>query len=270
MKKNPDLSIITVNLNNSPYITDTINSVYNQKKINYLEYIIIDGKSSDNSVKIIKSYESKFKKKYFEYKWISEKDKGIYYAMNKGLKLANGNIIGFLNSGDLYVDDNVLFSVLQCFEKNNINSLYGDLEYVNKNNIEKTIRYWNSGEFNKKYFLYGWMCPHPTFFVKRKIYNKYKGFNTDFKIASDYELILRFLYRYNITTYYLNKVLVKMRTGGISNNSLKNLFNTYIENKNAWKINNLKLKWYTLIFKRFIKLRQFIKMKTVVSRQKSE
>lgn len=262
MKNKPELSIITVNLNNCSNISETINSIYNQKNINDLEYIIIDGKSSDASVDIINTYEKKFKKKGFVYRWISEKDNGIYHAMNKGLKLAEGRIIGFLNSGDFYADDNILFDVLRCFKKNNIDSIYGNLEYVNENNIKKTTRFWNSGEFNKKKFLCGWMCPHLTFFVKKNIYDKYGTFNTDFKIASDYELMLRFLYKYDISTYYLNKVFVKMRRGGISNRSLKNLFITYIENKNAWKINDLKLKWYTSILKRIRKLQQFIIKRT--------
>lgn len=261
MKYLPGITIITVNLNNGIFIKDTIESVLNQNKIIDLEYIIIDGKSCDKSVDIIKSYENKFKKKGFIFKWISEKDNGIYDAMNKGLKLAKGKIIGFLNSGDYYADNFTLFYVLGSFNSMDIDSLYGNLEYIKKNNKHKITRYWKSGQYDKKKFLYGWMCPHLTFFVKKNIFDKYGIFNTDFKISADYELILRFLYKYNISTYYLDKILVIMRTGGISNNSLKNFLITFLENKKAWKLNNLKLNWYTLYLKKTIKLKQFITKK---------
>lgn len=261
MKHISDISIITVNLNNSLYISDTINSVYNQKNINSLEYIIIDGKSNDKSIDIIKSYEIKFKKKSIIYKWISEKDNGIYYAMNKGLKLAKGEIIGFLNSGDFYPNDTVLSNVIKTFKSNKIDSLYGDLEFVKKNNTNKVVRYWESGQYEKNKFLIGWMCPHLTFFLKKDIFNKYGIFNTNFKISADYELILRFLYKYNISTYYLNNVLVRMRIGGISNKSLLNYIYTFKENIKAWKINKLKPKWYTLPLKKILKLKQFINHK---------
>jgi glycosyltransferase involved in cell wall biosynthesis len=258
MKNLPEISIITVNLNNSLYLKDTIESVLNQNSIKNQEYIIIDGNSTDNSIEIIKSYLNKFKLKGIQLKWISEKDNGLYDAMNKGIKISKGKIIGFLNSGDIFKDHTVVSEVLKTFNNKKIDSLYGDLEYVKKNNINKTVRYWKSGQFNKSNFLKGWMCPHLTFFVKKNIYNKYGIFNTDFKISADYEIILRFLYKYNISTYYLNKVLIKMRTGGISNNSFRNRLLAFKENKKAWNINKLKIKWYTIFLKRIIKLKQFI------------
>ena len=216
-----------------------------------VEYIIIDGQSTDNTDKIIKSYCNRISK------YLREKDSGIYDAMNKGIQHATGDIIGFLNSDDLYARDNILSKVIQIFKENNIDSCYGDLVYVDVKNKNKVIRYWKSSCFKRRKFHFGWMPPHPTFFVKKKIYHKYGLFNTDFNIASDYELMLRFLFKNGISTHYIPDVLVKMRIGGVSNKNLKNLIRKTTQDYMAWKLNNLKGAALAIPLKNLRKIPQF-------------
>lgn len=225
------VSIITIVLNGVDYIDKTINSVINQSFTN-IEYIIIDGGSKDGTIDIIKKYENKIAY------WVSEPDKGIYDAMNKGIRLAKGDIVGILNSDDFYADENVIKNVVEVMSKNNVDSCYGDLVYVDRNDINKIVRYWKAGAFNKERFKKGWMPPHPTFFVKRKVYEKYGYFNLDFPLAADYELMLRFLLKYEITTEYIQKIIVKMRMGGTSKPG-SYTFGAIKENYRAWKVNGL-------------------------------
>jgi len=247
------VSIVTVVYNSENTIKDAIESVLNQTYKN-IEYIIIDGASTDRTVEIIKSYRNKINK------FVSEPDKGIYDAMNKGIKLATGDIVGILNSDDVYADNNVIETIANTFQKNDYDAIYGDLIYVDKENLDKVIRYWKSNPFEKGLFQKGWHPAHPTFFVKREIYDRYGLFNLDFKIAADYELMLRFMERYNIGTYYIPEVLVKMRVGGESNRSLKNILKANIECYKAWKVNNLKISLFIVIKKPFLKLLQYNKI----------
>jgi glycosyltransferase involved in cell wall biosynthesis len=208
------ISIITVVWNNKETIKDAIESVLNQTYKN-IEYIIVDGASSDGTIEIIKEYGSKIDK------FISEPDRGLYDAMNKGIKLATGDVVGILNSDDFYIDDKVVEEVVKVFEAKKIDSLFADLVYVHPHDVNKIVRHYDSSHFSPSKFAYGWMPAHPTFFVKREIYEKYGLFKTDYRIAADYELLVRFLYRYKIKYFYLNSVLIKMRTGGISTNGLQ-------------------------------------------------
>ncbi len=246
------VSIITAVLNNKELIEYCIKSVINQTYQN-IEYIIIDGGSTDGTIEVMKRYEDKITK------WISEPDKGIYDALNKGIKLASGEIIGFLHADDVYANDEVIEKVANVFIKYNVDSCYGDLQYVDKNNTDKIIRYWKSQPYRDGLFRKGWMPPHPTFFVKREVYEKYGFFNTDFKIAADYELMLRFFEKHKITTYYIPEVLIKMRLGGVSNRSLTNLITKTTEDYRAWKVNSLKRSFYTIPFKNLSKIPQFFK-----------
>lgn len=246
------VSIITAVFNNKTHLEDCTKSVFSQTHQD-IEYIIIDGGSTDGTVEIIKKYENKISK------WLSEPDKGIYDGLNKGIRLATGDIIGFLHADDVYAHDKVIETVVSNMKKYNVDSSYGDLLYVDKNNTDKIIRYWKSQPYRDGLFKKGWMPPHPTFFVKREIYEKYGYFNTDFKIASDYELMLRFLHKYKISTYYIPEVLIKMRLGGASNKSLKNLITKTTEDYRAWKVNNLKRSFYTIPSKNLSKIPQFFK-----------
>jgi glycosyltransferase involved in cell wall biosynthesis len=243
------VSIITVALNNAEYIEACIQSVINQDYED-IEYIVIDGGSSDGTIDIIKKYEDKISV------WVSEPDGGIYDAVNKGIQLATGNIVGLLHSDDLYMSGDVIETIAQVFTNKDIDSCYGDLVYVQRQNPLRILRYWKAGYFNKNKFKIGWMPPHPTFFVKRGIYNQYGLLNLKFPLAADYELMLRLLYKYNISVEYLPRVLVKMRTGGTSNPGLYTL-KAIIENYNAWRINNLRPPLIAFLLKPLSKIFQY-------------
>lgn len=226
------ISIITSVYNNKNTIAESIESVLSQTYKN-IEYIIVDGASTDGTVDIIKQYQNKIST------FISEPDEGIYDGLNKGIELATGDIIGFLHSDDLYQHNQVIETVAQSFKDEQVDSLYGDLTYVSKNDTSNVVRNWKSGNFSIKKLHQGWMPPHPTFFVKRKIYEKAGVFDNNFKIAADYDIILRFLGKYLITTHYIPEVLIKMRVGGKSNKSLKNLFLKSKEDIQAMKKNGV-------------------------------
>lgn len=245
------ITIITSVYNNQETIAEAMESVLSQTYPD-IEYIIVDGGSSDNTVDIIKTYQDRLGA------FISEPDNGIYDGLNKGIKLATGDVIGFLHSDDLYQDNTVIEKVAQAFINNATDSLYGDLTYVNKINPSKIIRFWQSGEFTLTKLNYGWMPPHPTFFVRRSIYQQYGVFDTSFKIAADYDLMLRFLGKFKISTYYIPSVLIKMRVGGASNKSLKNVLKKSTEDLKAMR-NNQMGGWVSLVVKNLSKLGQFVK-----------
>tara|TARA_E500000331_G_scaffold123539_1_gene121050 strand:+ start:16501 stop:17259 length:759 start_codon:yes stop_codon:yes gene_type:complete len=249
------ISIITVSYNSAKTIHNTIESVLNQTYFN-IEYIIIDGSSSDNTIEIIKKYESLFDGRL---KWLSEEDKGLYDAMNKGIKLATGDIVGIINSDDLFCDPDALKKVVKVFEKNkNLDSVYADLFYVEKNNIDKISRRWVTG--NQKSFKYGWHPAHPTFYIKKSVYNRFGLFDLSFRLAADFEIMLRFLEKYKISTTYLEDPLLKMRLGGETNKSFKNIYHQNIECLRAFDKNDIKFSRLLYPFFRIIpKLFQFLK-----------
>jgi len=245
------ISIITIAYNSGKSIGDAINSVVSQTYPD-IEYIIVDGKSKDNTVEVVKSFGSKVTK------FVSEPDKGIYDALNKGIAIASGDVIGFMHSDDLFADEFVIGRVAGLFRQTGVDSVYGDLEYVYKNDTSKVLRYWKSGKFTIRKLKMGWMPPHPTLYVKREIYQKYGGFDIAFRISADYDSMLRFLGRFKISTAYLPEVMVKMRVGGASNRSLKNIIQKSSEDFKAIKKNNFG-NVFTLIFKNIRKVSQFIK-----------
>lgn len=244
------VTIITVVLDNMAFIEDAINSVVNQSHAN-LQYIIIDGGSNDGSLDIIKSFGDKIAIV------VSEPDEGIYDAMNKGLALANGDLVGFLNADDFYAHQQVLQHVADKFETNNCDVLYADLDYVSRADKNKIVRKWRSGSYKKDRFLSGWMPPHPTFFARKEVYQELGGFNKKLNMAADYELMLRFCYFNDLNVAYLPEVIIKMRLGGQSNRSLKNRIKANIQDRNAWVMNGVKPKWYTLLLKPLSKIIQY-------------
>ena len=252
-KFNMKVSIITVVYNNEQTIKDAIESVLSQTYKN-IEYIIIDGASTDGTVDIIKNYDDKITK------FISEKDNGLYDAMNKGIRLATGDIVGILNSDDFYASSNIIEKVTNELIKNSVDSVYGDLVYVDAKDTDKIVRYWSSKEYKDGLFKTGWHPAHPTFFVKREVYEKYGVFNLNFKIAADYEIMLRFLEKYKIKSCYIPEVLVKMRVGGESNQSIKNIIKANIESYKAWKVNGLKPPLFLPFIKPFKKLKQYFRI----------
>lgn len=207
------VSIITATYNSARTVKDTIDSVLSQDYPN-IEYIVIDGASEDDTAKVVHSYQGRISQ------FISEPDSGMYDAMNKGIRVATGDVIGILNSDDFYINDQVISSIVKTLKSDNTDSAFGDLVYVDPNNLSKVIRYYSSANFNPKKFAYGWMPAHPTFFVKRAVYEKYGLFQTDYKIAADYELLTRFLAKYKISYSYIPEVMVRMRTGGASTSNL--------------------------------------------------
>jgi glycosyltransferase len=248
----PKLSIITVSLNAAENIQQAIESVSTQSNVE-LEHIICDGLSIDGTKEIIESQIGL----YSHIKYISEKDFGIYDAINKGLQMASGNIIGILNADDFYADKLVLKCVLTEFEKNpSIDIIYGNLNYVHKQNPSKIFRKWVSKSYYDNFFEDGNDLPHPTMFVRKEVYNKIGLYRTDFKIASDYEWMLRALKVHQIKSKYLPLLMVNMRLGGVSNRSLLNVFRQNLEVLRAWKLNGLKPSLQTIIKKLILKVKQ--------------
>ncbi|MCE7995850.1 MAG: glycosyltransferase [Roseivirga sp.] len=245
------VSIITVVYNGERFIKSAIESVLNQ---NYgdIEHIVIDGDSSDGTMEIINRYKDKIST------IVSEPDKGLYDAMNKGLSHCTGEIVGILNADDFYKDSGVISRVVECFKEKNTQSIYGDLIYVDQTAINKVKRYWKGGIYKRSKFLFGWMPPYPTFFVKREVYDQFGNFNIELKSAADYEFMLRVLYKHEISSYYLNETLTIMREGGLSNSSISNRLRGNSEDFIAWKINDIKPFFFTRFLKPLRKLKQFV------------
>jgi len=251
------ISIITVCYNSSKTITRTIESVLSQN-ISDLEYIIIDGASEDNTVSIAESFCQRFEAKGVTYIVKSEPDRGIYDAMNKGVQLVSGEIIGILNSDDYYASPDVLNTVIKGFEDNKTDSLYGNLLYV-KNG--KPFRYWRSGKFHT--FKHGWMPPHPAFFVTKETYKQHGFYRLDCGVNADYEFMLRLLEVKNATTVWVDKIFVNMTAGGTSDNGINSRIQGVIYDKIAWKVNNMKPPFYTIYWKKIRKIPQFILAKFI-------
>src|SRR3989344_5964255 len=207
------VSIITITFNSARTIEDTIKSVLSQTYPN-IEYIVIDGGSKDGTQEIVKKYKDKIAK------YISEPDKGIYDGMNKGFKVATGDIIGQINSDDFYASNDVIGEVVKKIEEEHAQVCWGDLQYVDAKDTNKIIRDWKSSEYAEGKFKNGWMPPHPTFFVRREVYEKYGYFRLDMGTAADYELMLRFLEKHRVRSCHIPKIMVKMREGGASNKSV--------------------------------------------------
>jgi glycosyltransferase involved in cell wall biosynthesis len=246
-------SIITVNFNGAETLEQTIQSVLAQD-YPHLEYIVIDGASKDRSIEILEKYASKIT-------YISEKDAGIYDAINKGLKRATGDIIGFIGADDFYPSIDVITEVAKAFESKKTDAIYGDKQYVNADNLSKIVRYWTSGEYDKQNWLSGWMPPHLSFYLKKSAYETYGYYKTDFTCSGDYELMLRMLYKNNVSVAYLPKVIMTMRNGGTSTASWKHRLIANQEDRRAWRVNDLSPKWYTLWWKPISKISQLFKSK---------
>ncbi len=247
------VSIITITYNSAQTVEDTIKTVVSQDYPN-IEYLIIDGKSKDRTLEIVDKYKNKISK------IVSEKDKGLYDALNKGIKQATGDIVGMLHSDDLYAHEKVISKVVQKFETDpELEGVYADLVFVNRKDVNKSMRVWESGEYVEGAFLKGWMPPHPTFFVKREVYEKFGGLNTNLKLSADYELMLRLIHKHGIKIGYLKDTIVKMRMGGVSNVSIFVKLKANIEDKLAWKLNGIKPGFATTLLKPLKKIKQYFK-----------
>ena len=245
-----NVTIITASFNSALSIKTCLDSVVHQN-YNDIEYLIIDGKSSDATLKIIKVYQQKFP----FIKLISEKDSGIYDALNKGVQLASGDIIGFVHSDDFLEFNDIIYHIVSMTKSENLDGVYGDLQYVDKSNTKKIIRSWKSCDFKPRLLKQGWMPPHPTLFLKKEVYQKHGLFDLSYRISADYDFLLRIFKDPELKFGYLPKVITKMRVGGVSNQSLKNIIKKSKEDYRAIRINNIG-NFLTLARKNFSKIKQ--------------
>ena len=249
----PLITIITVVFNGAETLPNTIESILNQNYDN-IEHIVVDGGSSDATANILRQYDHVIDH------WLSEKDSGIYDAMNKGIALATGEIIGTLNADDFYADNTVLTQVATIFSDPTVDACFADLIYVDKFNLDKIVRYWKSNPFQSGLFNRGWMPAHPTFFVRRRIYEQYGEFDLNFPRQADFELSLRFLEVHKIKSIYVPNIWVKMRIGGVSNNSFRGIIKGNIEAYHACRKNGLDVEMLPFILRKMLsRVPQFFK-----------
>lgn len=246
------ISVITGCYNAAETIEETLVSVFSQEGAD-LEYIVVDGASTDNTMEIIGRYRRDIALV------ISEPDKGMYDALNKGLANAHGDVIAFLHADDVFASNDVLSRVAEGFQRFGTDTLYGDLKYVDRNDLTRTIRHWESGAYNRNSWRRGWMPPHPAFFARRECYDQWGGFNLDFTSAADYELMLRFLYKHSAGSAHIPLDCVLMRVGGKSNASLRNRLHANREDVRAWRANGLNPPLGLALMKPLRKVGQFFR-----------
>lgn len=232
------ISVITVCYNSSATLSDTLGSVLGQTYPD-VEHIIVDGKSTDGTVELIRHYETRYQGKL---KWISEPDAGIYDAMNKGIALATGDVIGFLNADDYYQDNKVLEEIAAIFSQTDIDAIHGNLSYINSK--FKVVRTWQGRPYAPGAFQKGWMPAHPTFYCKRKCFEKFGSFDPAIGSAADFELMLRFIEKYHINSYFMDRFMIFMRTGGSSTEGLYAVIRNTCQNKRAFYRNELPCPWH--------------------------
>ena len=228
------ISLITVCYNSAATIRDTFESVLSQSCNDY-EYIVVDGLSKDETVGIIKEYEPRFNGKM---RWVSEKDSGLYDAMNKGIRMAKGDVVGILNSDDFFTSDTVLDSVAKGFDTPETDAVYADVRYVKQSDLNCIVRHYSSKNFRRWKMRTGLIPAHPTFYAKRELFENFGYYRTDFRIAADFELLLRFIFVNGINTRYIPETFVTMRMGGVSTNSFKVHFLIMKEHLKAFRLNN--------------------------------
>ncbi len=245
------ISLVTVTFNSAATICDTIESVLKQKYADY-EYLVIDGGSQDGTIDIIKEYEPKFGGRM---RWVSEKDKGMYDGINKGIRMATGDVVGIINSDDFYHRTDIFAVVTDAFTQNKeIEAIYGDVRFVKPDNLERTVRYYSSKHWKPWRFRYGFMPAHPTFFTYRENFERYGYYQIDYRIAADYELLIRHLYTNRVPAKYIPVDFMKMRTGGRSTNGLKANVLLNKEIVRACKENGIYTNLPLLFMKYFIKV----------------
>ncbi len=251
------ISIITATYNSASTVRDTFESILSQSFKDY-ELIVVDGVSTDRTLDILREYEPRFEGRM---KWVSEQDYGIYDAMNKGIARATGDVIGILNSDDFYTSEDVLETVDATMEGSDVDAVYGDIHYVNDGALEKCVRYYSSAGFKRERMMQGWMPAHPSFYCRREVYQKFGLFDTSFKVAADFEQLLRLIYVENIHIQYIPKDFVTMRTGGASTNGLKARARIMKDHLRAFKKNGIRNNVFRLSTRYFEKLLEFEKKK---------
>lgn len=244
------VTIITVTLNSERFLEDCIRSVISQDYPD-IEHIVVDGKSKDGTLDIIHKYSGHISK------WISEKDRGMYDAINTGMEMATGDIIGTLNSDDMLASPDVISTIVKSFRENNTDVVYGDLLYVHPDRTDQVIRVWNGLPYKRNRFRYGWMPAHPTFYFKRDLLEKFGNYEIHYFSAADYEFMCRYLYRYRASATYLPKLIVRMRHGGMSNSNLRRRLRANRRDYLAMKKNGIPFAFITSLLKPVIKLHQY-------------
>ncbi len=258
MKTLTKISLITITYNSEKTLVDTIQSVLNQTYPN-IEYIIVDGASKDNTVSIIKEYEPYFGERM---KWISEPDKGLYDAMSKGIRMATGDVVGILNSDDFFTSKEVLQQVANAFiQDEKPDAVYGDVHFVHPEDLNKCVRYYSSKVFRRSLMKLGFMPAHPSFYLRRECFEKYGLYKTDYKIAADFEFLLRVIYKEKIKTQYLPIDMVTMRTGGASTSGIKSHLKIMKEHLRAFRENGIYTNMLLLSLRYFYKIYEVIKSK---------
>ncbi|MCE9499121.1 MAG: glycosyltransferase [Leptospira sp.] len=243
------ITVITVCFNSVETIKDAIDSVQSQTYPE-IEHLVIDGGSSDGTAEILRSQKSG------NFRFVSEPDRGIYDAMNKGIGLAKGDVIGFLNADDVFADRESLSKIAECLKTNKVDSCYSDLVYMNRE-LTKIIRFWKSEPYREGLFNRGWMPAHPTFYVRKEIFERFGSFDLQFSLAADFELTMRFLAINKISSFYIPEVLVKMRVGGATNKGILNVIKGNLESYRACKKNNLQVSRFFVLQKIFSRIPQF-------------
>ena len=244
------VTIITVTLNSAKFLEDCIQSVIKQDYKD-IEHLVIDGGSTDGTLAIIEKYTGHIAR------WVSEKDKGMYDAVNKGMRMAGGDIIGTLNSDDVLASPDVISTIVAGFEQQAVDAVYGDLVYVDPLNIEKVIRVWKGLPYKRSRFRYGWMPAHPTFYFRKELLDHLGYYETHYYTAADYEFMVRYLFYFRVSACYIPKLMVKMRAGGVSNISIHNWLRANRRDYLAMKRNRIPFPLVTSLLKPLIKLRQF-------------
>jgi len=244
------ISIITVVYNGEAYLRDCIESIINQSYPN-VEYIIVDGGSTDGTLSIIEEY------KTHVHQLISEPDQGLYDAINKGIAMASGEIVGILNADDMLADRNVIEQIAKSFIlDSSIDAVYGDLNYVHPID-NKIIRTWKSKQAGEKDIARGWMPAHPTLYIRKALFEKYGNYALNLGTAADYDLILRYFYQHQLKVYYLPFLMVNMRMGGVSNKNFLSLIRAFQNDYKALKMNNMPYAFSVLLRKKLSKLKQY-------------
>ncbi len=236
------VTIITIAFNKVKEIEQTITSVISQ---NYsdIEYVIVDGGSTDGTLSVIENYGSYFSG------YISEPDKGIYDALNKGIDLATGEIIGMVHAGDMLFNSDVISELVQCFINTGADIVYGNTLLVDPNSIEKVMRVYEGGEFIPNHFITGWMPSHSSVYIKRSVFQKFGNYRLDLNIGADYELLLRFMYKNRVKSSYYPGIVTRFRVGGVSNKNVFSFIKSGIQCHRSWKMNDLKARFYTIPLK---------------------